>query len=150
MSISSYTYEPLSDADDEIRLLHLEPGSGDDDIRFTLKTARLSERPEYETISYCWGDPTDTCQVSCDGAALHTTASLYGALKRLRRANSTRVLWADAACIDQGHVQEKNSQVQLMCRIYAQPTRILIWLGEDTSGLEGLHAAPLWSCCRPK
>src|SRR4051812_32841312 len=129
-SICTYTYRPVStDADDEIRLLHLEPGTSDDVITFTLQPARLNQSPQYEAISYCWGDPADTLDVLCDGKALTITANLHAALRRLRRAGSTRVLWADAACINQADVQEKNKQVQLMRRIYTQPTRVLIWLG---------------------
>ncbi|KAH6641060.1 heterokaryon incompatibility protein-domain-containing protein [Chaetomium tenue] len=133
----TYQYERLTH-DDEIRLLHLEPGSGDD-IHFTLHPVRLGDRPPYEAISYCWGDPKDTCMVYCDGKTLHITKSLYTGLRRLRKDDEVRVLWADAVCIDQKCTAEKNVQVALMNRIYSQPSSVLIWLGDDTSGLEGLH-----------
>jgi hypothetical protein len=135
---SLYQYEPLSH-DDETRLLHLEPGSGDDDIRFTLRPVRLGDKPSYEAISYCWGDARVTREVYCEGKLLVVTNSLYTALKRLRKEDAVRVLWADAVCINQEDIPEKNKQVRLMSRIYAQPSAVLIWLGDDTSGLEGLH-----------
>ena len=136
----AYEYTPLSTShDDETRLLPLQPGSGDDSIHFTLHTVKLSDKPPYEAISYCWGDPNDTREVHCDGALLHVTNSLYSALKRLRREDSVRVLWADAVCINQANTPEKSKQVQLMSLIYSQPSAVLVWLGDDTSGLEGLH-----------
>lgn len=134
---TEYQYERLTH-DDEIRLLHLEPGSGDD-VRFTLYPVRLGDKPAYEAISYCWGDPKDTLIVYCDGKQLHVTKSLYTGLRRLRKDDSTRVLWADAVCINQKDTSEKTVQVGLMSRIYSQPSSVLIWLGDDTSGLEGLH-----------
>ncbi|KAK3297376.1 heterokaryon incompatibility protein-domain-containing protein [Chaetomium fimeti] len=134
---TAYQYERLTH-DDEIRLLHLESGSGDD-VHFALYPVRLGDNPPYEAISYCWGDPSDTQMVYCDGKPLHITKSLYTGLKRLRKENAVRVLWADAVCIDQKNTLEKNVQVGLMSRIYSQPSCILIWLGDNTSGLEGLH-----------
>lgn len=94
---STYTYKPLSpDENDGIRLLHLEPGTGDDAIRFTLRPVRLSQAPTHEALSYCWGDPTDTVDVLCDGKHMSITANLHAALRRLR--------YDDAACIDQANV----------------------------------------------
>ena len=137
---SVYEYTPLSPSHhDETRLLHLQPGSGDDDIRFTLHAVRLSDKPSYEALSYCWGDAKDTRQVYCEGAVLHVTTSLYTGLKRLRKEDVVRVLWADAVCINQGDIDERNKHVQLMSRIYAQPSAVVVWLGDDTSGLDGLH-----------
>lgn len=134
---TEYQYERLTH-DDEIRLLHLEPGTGAD-VHFTLTPVRLDEKPSYEAISYCWGDPNDTCMVYCNDKPLHITKSLYTGLRRLRKEDIVRVLWADAVCIDQKYTPEKNVQVGLMSRIYSQPSSVLIWLGDDTSGLEGLH-----------
>lgn len=133
-----YQYKPLSH-DDETRLLHLGPGSGDEIIKVTLHPVRLSEKPLYETISYCWGNAEDTREVHCEGQLIHVTISLFTAFKRLRKRDAVRILWADAVCINQADIAEKNRQVQLMSRIYAQPSSIRIWLGDDTSGLENLH-----------
>lgn len=133
--VADFQYEPLGDG--QIRLLRLQPGT--EDIHFTLESANLSEALDYEAISYCWGDPADTRTVYCDGLPLQVTNSLFTALKRLRLREQTRVLWADAVCIDQRNTPEKNEQVKLMSRIYAGPKRVLIWLGEDMSGLEGIE-----------
>ncbi|KAL2146799.1 hypothetical protein VTI28DRAFT_2280 [Corynascus sepedonium] len=146
-STDTYTYAPLPlSTDDEIRLLYLEPGTGDDPVRFRLVPVRLSQPPVYEAVSYCWGDPTDTVDALCDGKRLPIPRNLHAAFRRLRprprqeegggtaAAAGARVLWADAACINQDDVAEKNAQVQLMRAVYTRPTRVLIWLGEHDDG----------------
>ncbi|KAL2163029.1 hypothetical protein VTH06DRAFT_6865 [Thermothelomyces fergusii] len=138
MAISEYQYIPLRH-DDEIRLLHLEPGTTGD-VHFTLHPVRLSEKPSYEAISYHWGDPNVTQVVYCEGKPLRVTTNLYTGLKRLRRRDIARVLWADAVCINQKDMLEKNKQIPLMSGIYSQPSRVLVWLGENTDGIEGVEA----------
>ncbi|KAK3303226.1 heterokaryon incompatibility protein-domain-containing protein [Chaetomium strumarium] len=133
-----YHYAPLTQPG-SIRLLRLYPAtSGSEEVHFTLHPAQLNDKPAYEAISYCWGDENDTRVVFCDQRVLRVTVSLYTALKRLRHADRERILWADAVCINQKDDDEKGRQVQLMSHIYSQPTRVLIWLGEDMEGLEGL------------
>ncbi|KAK4238473.1 heterokaryon incompatibility protein-domain-containing protein [Achaetomium macrosporum] len=124
-----YHYAPLTQPN-SIRLLHLYPASSDSED--------LNDKLSYDATSYCWGDPNDIRVVFCDHRALHVTVSLYTALKRLRYADQDRILWADAVCINQKDNDEKGRQVQLMSRIYSQPTRVLICLGDDMTGLDGL------------
>ena len=134
---SPYIYERLPRAG-QIRLLELQPGTGD--IHFTLTTACLHEKPEYEVISYCWGDASNPKTVYCDGkSGIQVTNSLYTALQRFRKPDQARTLWADAVCINQKDNVEKGQQVNLMSRIYSQPRTVLIWLGDDMTGLDGLE-----------
>lgn len=92
-----YMYESLT-IPGQFRLLHLEPGTGD--IYFTLSNAHLDDNPAYEAIAYCWGDAKDTRVVYCHAAPINITNSLFTALWRLRRLVETRVVWADAVCIN--------------------------------------------------
>lgn len=133
---SPYIYERLPRAG-QIRLLTLQPGTGD--IHFTLTTANLHEEPEYEVISYCWGDPSNPKSVYCDGKSIQVTNSLYTAFQRFRKPDKPRTLWADAVCINQKDGVEKGQQVNLMSAIYSQPQTVLIWLGDDMAGLDGLE-----------
>jgi hypothetical protein len=134
--MGSYQYEQLKEPR-QIRLLSLLPGK--DQIHFNLQTVNLDDNPEYEAISYCWGDPTDCRTVYCEGKPLQITVSLFTALRHLRLPDRNRALWADAVCINQGDDIEKGSQVSLMSLIYSKTSRILIWLGEDKTGLEGVQ-----------
>ncbi|KPM35593.1 hypothetical protein AK830_g10990 [Neonectria ditissima] len=134
---SKLVYEPLGPR--EIRLLHLQPG--EQEIHITLEPVSLDDNPEYEAISYCWGETVDMHTVYCGDASLQITNSLFTALKRLRLPNRPRTLWADAVCIDQSDIPERIEQVQLMNEIYSRPSRVLIWLGDDMSDLEGIEAS---------
>jgi hypothetical protein len=114
-----------------IRILELHPGSEEDDIHISLQEVPLNIDPEYEAISYCWGNSTDKDPILCDGLRLDITESLYTALLSLRYADKPRMLWADAVCINQSDNNEKSQQVQLMRLIYQKARRVVVWLGEE-------------------
>lgn len=44
----------------------------------------------------------------------------------------SRLLWADAVCINQADDAERGSQVGMMGRIYGQAARTLVWLGDGS------------------
>lgn len=134
--MASYQYKKLKEPR-QIRLLYLLPGTGK--ICFNLESVNLDDDPEYEAISYCWGNAKDTRTVYCEKDSLQITVSLFTALKQLRLPDRPRTLWADAVCINQNDIVEKGTQVKLMSQIYSRTSRILIWLGEDKTGLEGVR-----------
>ena len=125
---AGYHYRPLVDG--EIRLVQLLPGQDIEEVRCIMTHVLLAADPSYETISYSWGDPTATITIWCDDAPLEVTESLHSALLRLRYSSRPRTLWADAVCIDQLNVEERNSQLQHMRDIFHKSQRVLIWLGE--------------------
>jgi len=45
---------------------------------------------------------------------------------------SARYFWIDQICIDQSNLEERNSQVKLMRKIYSSAIRTLIWIGDDS------------------
>ena len=65
------------------------------------------------------------------------TASLYTALRAIGPNVWSTSIWADAVCINQSEVSEKNAQVAQMRRIYENATHTISWLGpaEDKSDL---------------
>jgi len=51
--------------------------------------------------------------------------------------NRADLLWVDALCINQGDNNERANQVKMMGKIYAQASKVIIWLGnEDRKPLE--------------
>jgi hypothetical protein len=54
-------------------------------------------------------------------------------------------MWVDALCINQGNLEERKQQVQLMAKIYSKAHRVIVWLGKevvDTKGaLEDIYLA---------
>lgn len=91
-----------------IRLLKFLPGPTPS---CTLIDADVDKAPPYLALSYTWGAPVfDHCG--------------YARGRYL-------MLWADAACINQGDIRERSSQVRLMNAIYRSAERVAIWLGES-------------------
>jgi hypothetical protein len=66
---------PLDSKLHEIRLLVLEPDSWIDDIRCHLKTVALDYGPDYETLSYVWGDALTRLQILVDGLPTFITTT---------------------------------------------------------------------------
>jgi hypothetical protein len=113
-----------------IRLIRLEPGDGKQ-VACSLEHVSLDNNPDYEAISYCWGKEQPSIPILCDGATLMVTRNLHDALHNFRCQNHNMRLWADAICINQADILEKNEQVPLMGSIYGQAQHVRVWLGPD-------------------
>ncbi|KAK0642159.1 heterokaryon incompatibility protein-domain-containing protein [Cercophora newfieldiana] len=115
---------------DQIRILTLRRGSWNDAISCDLEIARLQSNPQYEALSYAWGDATVRAPIILDGCMYQVTTNLEAALRRLRHPTRDRRLWVDALCINQADDAEKSHQVNLMSHIYSNAAHGLMWLGE--------------------
>ena len=132
--IEAYRYSCIQ-ALDGIRLIRIQPGNWDDDIRLTLLDTRLSESDiHYEALSYTWGNCKDRVLVFCgqERHGLLVTRNCEAALRRLRHTREVRTIWIDAICINQRDDGERNAQVRQMGRIYAGASRVLVYLGEHS------------------
>ena len=56
--------------------------------------------------------------------------SLELALRYLRHPTKQRLLWADAVCINQDKIAEKNEAVAQMHLIYHNAQQVIVWLGQ--------------------
>jgi Heterokaryon incompatibility protein (HET) len=130
-STNTFPYSPLSAGTSKIRILHILPGQFDDAICCTLTHADLAAQPQYEALSYAWGDSSNTKPITLDGFRFQVTVGLESALRHLRLENGVRKLWADAVCINQKDLGERNSQVALMRKIYQRAWKVLVWLGNE-------------------
>jgi hypothetical protein len=128
-TLQHYRYRPLDRTRKEIRLLILEPGSGADVLRCTLKHAFLDSPPLYETTSYVCGDPYEKSTIILHGREVQVMATSEATLRRMRLHDRPRVLWIDSICIDQNNIGEKGHQVGMMYLIYTKTFQNLIWLG---------------------
>ena len=50
-----------------------------------------------------------------------------------------RIVWADAICINQQDLLEKNSQVAMMRSIYQTSEQVIVWLGEESTTKKALY-----------
>ncbi|KAK8136134.1 hypothetical protein PG984_004074 [Apiospora sp. TS-2023a] len=118
------------------RLLELNPGELLDEISVSLQVVPLRDCAVYTALSYVWGTSNSPMKIRCDGQFLKIQNSLHCALRALRDRSDSKLVWADAICINQnGDVREKNHQVALMGKIYAQAAEVIIWLGPDEEGV---------------
>jgi hypothetical protein len=116
------------------RLLDVEPGFADDPLVCNLRHCDMYTYPEYEAISYVWGDSTLSCSVTCNSETTSVTNNLYSALTRVRLQDQTRAIWIDGLCINQVNDEEKSFQVRAMRHTYRWARRVLVWLGPDLDG----------------
>ncbi|PPJ56526.1 hypothetical protein CBER1_03905 [Cercospora berteroae] len=114
-----------------IRVLHLEPGEGEEPIIGHLETVQLLDIFPFEALSYCWGNPEPRRVINISDARLEVGTNLKLALYRLRLPDQVRKLWIDGICINQGDVHEKTAQVTMMREIYEKAEQTIVWLGEE-------------------
>ncbi|GAW17449.1 hypothetical protein ANO14919_069060 [Xylariales sp. No.14919] len=126
-------YSALDSSRQEIRTITLAPGKLGEDVHCELKTVSLLDNPAFEALSYTWGPPRPTRKIFINGQRRAVGENLEYALAHLQHADRPRTLWADAVCINQGDVSERNSQVQLMGTIYSRASGVLAWLGLEHS-----------------
>jgi len=138
---TAHAYEPLQ-GPNHIRLISLLPALRPDEaIRFSFLTGDLLElETQYEAISYTWGEPLLTFPLYVDdGTHVKVTVNLDHALRRLRLPATTRLLWADAVCIDQSNDAEKGTQIPLMTQIFRNAKGVLAWVGGGEEEEEGMR-----------
>jgi len=138
ISEKSNLYQSLDRNSKSIRLCKLHAGGKLDVIGLTIYTEDLSNRPEYDALSYVWHPehiggrtwdnekyypnyPKVDCifalaRMSSDAAWMKIALeqNLGQALYSIRRPDADRFMWIDAICIDQSNTEERNYQVGLM------------------------------------
>lgn len=82
--------------------------------------SRLHPFQRYRALSYVWGATTELQTIHLEDEAFLVTRNLLAALKVLRNPRGGVVLWADAICINQADLVEKETQIPLMGRVYQQ------------------------------
>ena len=103
--------------DDCFHLLEIQPDK-DDRQKFCKLIMRniLPRAPRYEALSYAWGNTWDKVNITCDGISVWITQNLFDTLHKIRLPNRPRFLWADAICINQEDMEERERQVRLWAR----------------------------------
>ncbi|KAM7218689.1 hypothetical protein V8F06_006008 [Rhypophila decipiens] len=93
-----YNRYPLVPTRHDFRLLYITPGDRDEPIHCTLQVKSLDESPEFEALSYVWGDEFATRPLEVEDVTLDVTLNLFSSLRALRPrpGTSRRPLWVDA------------------------------------------------------
>jgi hypothetical protein len=135
----SYQYQTLPSTH-HIRALQLEPASAKPHpIRARLQLIDLDDEPHYNCLSYTWSGPRyqDVGEewefpnriMIIDGVEVPIRRNLLEALIHIRTLSIAALIWVDAVCINQQDMQERNSQVAMMGKIYKNAEEVVIWLG---------------------
>jgi hypothetical protein len=103
----------------------------DETLHCGLSFSNIDDKPSYEALSNVWGDASNRTTIQCDGKSLSVTVSLAKALRQPREPSNSKVLWADAICINQEDISEYNQQVSWMECIFNNAVCVLSWLGYD-------------------
>jgi hypothetical protein len=133
-NLSHHVYDPLI-SDRTIRLLYLNPAAREEELVARLERVDLGAHPPYEALSYEWGNATKTRSITLEsGHPIGITQSLFNALTDLRPGREThtqRVIWADAICINQDDIDERQQQVSIMSTIYRLASRVITYIGPE-------------------
>ncbi len=124
-------YNALDASKREIRLARLSPSTNiNEPASCTLEVVSLDDDPEYEALSYAWGEPYLVRAIQLDSIEWWVTHNLEAALRYLRDPGEEMVFWIDAICINQADISERNAQIQFMKEIYSKASNVRVWLGE--------------------
>ncbi|CAH0058538.1 unnamed protein product [Clonostachys solani] len=134
--MTALQYSTLGVGNAEIRLLDIAPGDGDEEICCSLSVVSLNSHPQFEALSYVWGDDSIKKDVTVDGSYHPVTVNLESALRDLRSPSKRRTMWVDAICINQVDLTEKNHQIPLMGDIYRKASGVVAYLGHSNPHLE--------------
>ena len=135
----NYSYQPLHDAR-SFRVLELSPDGSGGSLRGRLVKQHLDNPPDFTAISYYWGDPTFSHEIFLDRKVLRITKNLHAALVTLQKTEHNHQLWADAICINQSNITERNAHVRCMRDVYSAASQVVVHLGEEADQSETLPA----------
>lgn len=121
----------LQDSRTEIRLLHLQPGQGDEGISVTIGAYDLERAPKYIAISYVWGNGDIEREITANEHPYKVWSNCYDALWQARHHFPGCYVWIDAICVNQNDLDEKSQQVQIMGAIYGRADVVLACVGSD-------------------
>lgn len=136
-----YIYNELP-AGEHLRLLTLTEGQNHERLAGSIQSLDLGEAkvglfiqrkvlPSYITISYVWGSDIRDAEIELDGLPLAITTSASEVLRRLPKTDESTLVWIDGICINQDDIQERESQVAFMHKIYARAVSTFVWLGPE-------------------
>ncbi|GAB1309913.1 Heterokaryon incompatibility protein-domain-containing protein [Madurella fahalii] len=137
-----FRYIPFDRPNEQIRLLTVRPGLPDLPLQCTLTIAPLKPHPPpYVAISYTWGPPTPTTNITIDGQPMIVRQSCADALRTMRLHHVGVPVWIDAICINQADLREKSFQVGMMGSIYHSAVSVAACLqcGDNLSMLRNLY-----------
>ncbi|KAJ5312368.1 hypothetical protein PENANT_c011G05956 [Penicillium antarcticum] len=129
-----FTHTTLSSETHHIRLLKSRHTAPNEPLRLSLESCKLSDDVVYNALSYEWGSNTPDKRVFVNDQPFLIRANLHDFLWILASSEVRNALFfADAICINQEDIPERNNQVQHMSELYRKAAKVLIWLGPGSA-----------------
>jgi len=135
---SVYCYKSLARGD--IRLFILHPGGDGDELRALVFQSSLLRSGSFQAVSYRWSSDALSHTLWTPDGEIKITSSLSAALHALRHRREPTVLWADAICINQRDLREKEEQIPLIPQIFQRATCVIVFLGNDNHDEAAIEA----------
>lgn len=78
-------YQPLDVSQRQIRLLSIDSSKDEaSTISCSLHLSSLEDQPDFNALSYVWGDPSVTQNILVQGEVFAATTNLVSALRHIR------------------------------------------------------------------
>lgn len=124
-----YQYSALTNKRN-IRLIKLSDIHTQDRLlnNFDICQVSLDEAPDFRALSYRWGDTKPTRKILLNSRVFYLRENLWRFLLQLRKDKDQHFYWIDAICINQKDNEEKGHRVYYMDEIYAQASKVIVWL----------------------
>ena len=135
---------------DEYRLLHLAPGTRNEEIVCWFEIVNMTEPPTYEAISYLYGGRQKQTStpirlrglVNGNSHSIFIKSNLFNALRNLRHPKNEKAYWADALCINHSDVNEKRAQQEKKRDIFRNAENVCFWVGDNPIDERALRFVP--------
>jgi hypothetical protein len=103
---TSFKHDKLPDSATHIRLLRVKHCVENQQLACQLSTRALKRGPCFFAISYTWGDPCNTTEITIDDQTFKVRQNCESVLRQAFGVEATAYFWIDAICIDQEEDQE--------------------------------------------
>ncbi|KAH7396998.1 heterokaryon incompatibility protein-domain-containing protein [Phaeosphaeria sp. MPI-PUGE-AT-0046c] len=102
----------------------------------------LEAAPQYDAISYTWGDPALTAPVTINGHQLSVRQNCEYVMQQwfTTKTTGSKYIWVDAICIDQSNIKERGEQVTIMGELYKRSSYVLACVGPHADDSEYLFS----------
>lgn len=141
--IQMFQHSALDIFHPRVRLFRLLPKMKDGNLRLELHNNVSLGWPlglRFRALSYEWGPSRPRRAVLVNGKPFLIRKNLHTFLEHLHEhfgGLRLQFMWADAICIDQDNLAERNHQVQRMRNIYGQAVELLAWTGSLAQPADG-------------
>lgn len=148
-----YEYLP---GDDFIRLLYVPLlESAHDKVCYSMRIVPMKGDVAYVALSYSCGmdgsgDASISRRIVVENCTLGIGQNLFEGLRQIFSMEDNELpilpIWIDAVCIDQTNVEERNAQVARMAQVYADATKVYVWLGEGDYTEDNARVETMLDC----